>query len=168
MRFFSLSSCVIFLLLFTGCLTSTKMLGSRKNSVPRDTGITRQETRRAVKDVNYTFLDSLNENNEIVLRDTDLEKGNTEQGGSSSVSAATESLFRVQVFASNSIETIRERKKELEKSTNALVQIGYEAPYYKLYAGGFTRRQDAQVMLAKLKKIGYLDAWIVTTKDQPQ
>jgi hypothetical protein len=118
----------------------------------------------------YTFLDTINQGNEILLNDSDFgrnsQKSLNDISTSSSVSAETK--YRVQVFASNRIETVREQKKELEKKITDPVVIGYEAPYYKLFTGSFLKRQDAQLILIKVKKLGFVDAWIVSTTVVPE
>ena len=55
-----------------------------------------------------------------------------------------------------------------QKKIKEQVVIGYEAPYYKLYAGNFLKRLEAQTFLPKLKKLGFLDAWIVSTSVTPE
>ena len=117
----------------------------------------------------YTFLDTINRGNELALTIDDFEKNGEQKVAivTSHKGSGVEARYRIQVFASNRIETIREKKKELEKQIKEEVVIGYEAPYYKLYAGSFQRRQDAKIMLPKLKKLGYLDAWIVSINITP-
>ena len=75
--------------------------------------------------------------------------------------------YRIQLFASSQIEALREQKKVAEEKTNLPVFIAYEAPYYKLFAGDFIQKADAEGNLKKLKKIGYNDAWIVSSKGTP-
>jgi len=155
-------------LLLNGCLISSSVM--QKKSTDSETTVPEApiKERRTSKKVTTTFLDTLNAENEIVLQDNDFDK-NSPSTNSESVTGGSlqEQLFRVQVFASNNIENVREQKKELEKNTNEPIVIGYDAPYYKLYAGGYTKKQDAQVTLTKLKKTGYPDAWIVAVKDKP-
>lgn len=119
--------------------------------------------------VAYTFLDTINSGNELLLTDADFGKSDQKDvSDGSSGKSITETRYRIQVFASNRIETAREQKKELEKKITEQVVIGYEAPYYKLYAGSFLKRQEAQAVLIKLKKLGLIDAWIVSTSVFPE
>lgn len=116
------------------------------------------------KTIQYTFLDTVNRGKELVLTDSDF-SSETDLGtsGETGTDGVKENRFRIQVFASNRIETIREQKKELEKKITERVDMGYDAPYYKLYTGSFVKRQDAQPLLKKLKALGYVDAWVVSS-----
>jgi hypothetical protein len=120
-------------------------------------------------DVHYTYLDTLNKGNELQLSDVEL--GGQATGVANDMAravTATETRYRVQLIASSRIETLREQKKEIEKKISEPVVIGYEAPYYKLFAGNFLKRQDAQVLLPKVKRLGFQDAWVVSTKVVPE
>ena len=153
--------CVAFLVLYSGC---TVGLRQKKvaDAVPADTSLSVPETRRGSATVQYTFLDTINRGNELRLTDGDF--GKQPSAGVSAVAASAETRYRVQLLASSRIETVREKKKEVEKKISEPVMIGYEAPYYKLYAGDFLKRQDAQSFLPTLKRLGFQDAWIVSTK----
>lgn len=155
-------------LFLNGCIMSSGVLQRKTTASESNMSSGPSKERRTAKNVHSTFLDTLNVENEIVLGDNDFEKHSITAPKESGLdNSGAESLFRIQVFASNRIETVREQKKELEKYTSEQVLIGYDAPYYKLYTGGFARRQDAQSVLIKLKKSGYPDAWITTVKDKP-
>jgi hypothetical protein len=156
-------------LCISGCITSSSSL-KRKTVVqhsrqPITTAMVKEK--RATSQINYTFLDTINRENELLLTDSDFKKDIAQTQSVLSNNALPESLYRIQVFASNRIETVREQKKELEKNTDEPLFIDYDAPYYKLYAGGFSKRQEAQSTLLKLKRIGYTDAWIVSMKINP-
>ncbi len=120
------------------------------------------------KTYQYTFLDTINKGKEIFLTDADFRKSDrSTETAASSEQSVDEMRYRIQILASNRIDMVREQKKELEKKIKEDIIIGYEAPYYKLYIGNFTRRQDAQPLLLKIKKMGFNDAWIVSTAVQP-
>ncbi|MBN1308399.1 MAG: SPOR domain-containing protein [Chitinispirillaceae bacterium] len=115
--------------------------------------------------VAYTFLDTVNRGNELLLTDADFGRsGRNSVSDGTSGESITATRYRIQVLASTRIEAARVQKKELEKKIAEQVVIGYEAPYYKLFAGSFLKRQEAQALLMKLKKIGFIDAWIVSAK----
>jgi cell division septation protein DedD len=108
--------------------------------------------------VQPTYLDTINADNEVAL---------TQPEGNSLVQpqgAIDSSRFRIQLFASSQIETLREQKRYFESKIELPLYISFETPYYKLLAGDFSRREDAEAGLAKLKKLGYPDAWIVASK----
>jgi hypothetical protein len=114
-----------------------------------------------------TFIDTLNKGKEIVLSENDFASPTTAKAGNSTATTLQyESVphFRVQVFASSQSERLKEDKKKLEKQFAVPVTISFESPLFKLYAGDFSQRIGADTLLAKIKKIGYQDAWIVSTK----
>jgi len=72
--------------------------------------------------------------------------------------------FRIQTLATSDIERARVEKKQLESRTHQPVYIMFEAPYYKIQVGDFTKRPAAEEFLADFRKSGYNDAWIVTVR----
>ena len=169
-RYFFGSGVLCALVFLLGCLSTQT---SRKTRTTEDdTGIAPQVSPKEdipSPDVRYTFLDTVNRGNELVLTDEDFDKDEkTSLDVSNASNAGVTPRFRVQVFASNKIETVREQKKKLEKMIKEQVVIGYEAPYYKLYAGNFEKRDEARRILPRLKKLGYLDAWVVSTNFVPE
>ncbi|NLE01409.1 MAG: SPOR domain-containing protein, partial [Fibrobacter sp.] len=66
--------------------------------------------------------------------------------------------------ASSQIESLRAKKREIEGSIKLPLVIVFETPYYKLLAGDFAERSEAEANITKLKKMGYADAWIVSSK----
>lgn len=157
------------MLLHSGCaLTSGKKKSISESEREESLTAVAEDSERPEK-IQYTFLDTINKGNELLLTDEDFDNSNQQQV-SRAVSdvSGNETRYRVQVFASNRIETIREQKKLLEKKISEPVAIGYEAPYYKLFAGNFSKRLDATGILPKLKKLGYPDAWVVSTSSLQQ
>jgi len=156
-------------ILFTGCVLTNSQQKRTSDAPSVATAATAVEKDKTVPAVQYTFLDTLNRGNELQLSDNDFStESNRVENDIASAVTATETRYRVQLLASSRIETIREQKKEIEKKISEPVVIGYEAPYYKLYAGNFLKRQEAQVLLPKLKRLGFQDAWVVSTKAVPE
>lgn len=157
--------CILF---FTGCAVTLHQKKTDE-TVPEDSTETSPGEDKNRPAIQYTFLDTLNQGNELQLTD---EPGDKQSDRVKNAGMSTPTLsgtrYRVQLLASSRIETVREKKKEVEKNIREPVVIGYEAPYYKLYAGDFLKRQDAQALLPKLKRLGYQDAWVVATKVSPE
>ena len=157
--------CILF---FTGCAVN---LHQKKTVEPvsEDSTAASLEEDKNRPDVHYTFLDTLNQGNELQLDDEsgDIQAERMKNAGAAA-SAMSETRFRVQLLASSRIETVREKKKEVEKQIREPIVIGYEAPYYKLYAGDYLKRQEAQALLPKLKRMGFQDAWVVSTRVFPE
>lgn len=121
------------------------------------------------KDVPMTFLDSLNRGKEIGLNENEFKSAETKSGNSTptNIQSSSGARFRIQIFASSQIERLREDKKKIEKQLDLPMSIAFEAPYYKLLAGDFLQRADAEAALQKVKKLGFQDAWVVTTRALP-
>ena len=79
------------------------------------------------------------------------------------------SRFRIQILASTQEQQVRQEKNnvaakiKLANIVDLPVTVVFEPPYYKLFAGDFAQRGEAENICAQLKKIGYNDAWIVRT-----
>ena len=158
--------CILF---FTGCAVTLHQKKTEE-TVSEDSTEAFQEEDKNRPAVQYTFLDTLNQGNELHLNDESGDNKQSDRVKTTGIStpALSETRYRVQLLASSRIETVREKKKEVEKNIREPVVIGYEAPYYKLYAGEFLKRQDAQALLPKLKRLGYQDAWVVSTRVSPE
>jgi hypothetical protein len=156
--------------LVSGCFVTAAKKRNRTLSEDSDTGSSVMEKRVPKStDVQYTFLDTINRGNELALNDDDF--GNETRQNVTRISSShsgVDTRYRVQVFASYRIEAVREQKKELETKMKEELLIGYEAPYYKLFAGNFSNRKEADSLLPKLKKLGYFDAWVVSTNALPE
>ncbi len=117
-----------------------------------------------------TLLDTLNKGNEYALTESDFILQSTKTGKStvSAVQSETVTRYRVQIMAASQPERLKEDKRKLEKQISAVLTIVQEAAYYKLYAGEFNQKSDADSLLQKIKKLGYTDAWIATIKGGTQ
>jgi hypothetical protein len=113
-----------------------------------------------------TLLDTLNKGKEYALTESDFTPKVTKSGktSASTVQSETGVRYRIQIIAASQPERLKEDKKKLEKQLATVLTIVREAAYYKLYAGEFSQKSDADTLLAKIKKLGYTDAWITTTK----
>jgi hypothetical protein len=113
-----------------------------------------------------TFIDTLNKGKEYALAESDFTPQTTKSGKStvSAVQSETATRYRVQIMAASQPDKLKEDKKKLEKQISSVLSIVQEAAYYKLYAGEFNQKSDADTLLLKIKKLGYTDAWIATVK----
>jgi hypothetical protein len=116
--------------------------------------------------VQQTFLDTLNRGNEIGLSSSDFGKEIHPTVIQTVEQSATglEIRYRIQMFASSSVESLREQKRMMERKVDLPFFLSYEAPFFKLFVGDFKSRVDAETYLSKIKKHGYTDAWIVTAR----
>ena len=121
-----------------------------------------------------TFLDTLNKGREVAIRATDIVQQAAlpvAQPSDTVLSSAepkreagvVPSRFRIQVLASTQEQAVKQEKNSLSAKTSLPLAISFESPYYKLFAGDFVQRGEAENSCAQLKKMGYNDAWIVRT-----
>jgi hypothetical protein len=119
------------------------------------------------KPAGETFLDTLNRGKEIALTEKDFNPiipETTTVSQDKSGASEVPNGFRVQCFASSQIERVRAEQKNLESKVRFPVYIIFAAPYYKLLVGDFVKRSDADAATAKMKELGYADAWVMRTK----
>ncbi len=120
--------------------------------------------------IEQTYLDTLNQGQELSLTDKKMppsdvkeEKVKVEKSDVEEIKNKVDG-FRIQLMASTDIEKLRAKKDAIESELNLKIYIEHDEPYYKVYAGDFTKRGKADKALVKVKESGYPDAWIVRTK----
>jgi hypothetical protein len=116
------------------------------------------------QNVPETFLDTLNKGRELSLPDKGLSPLIAESTATASGTTEVPNGFRIQVIASSQIERVRSEQKSLESRVSYPLYIIVMPPYYKLVAGDFVKRSEADAALAKLKELGYTDAWVMRSK----
>jgi hypothetical protein len=119
------------------------------------------------KPAGETFLDTLNRGKEVALTEKDFNPiipETTAVSQDKSGESEVPNGFRVQCFASSQIERVRAEQKNIESKVRFPVYIIFAAPYYKLLVGNFVKRSDADAVAAKMKELGYADAWVMHTK----
>jgi hypothetical protein len=77
---------------------------------------------------------------------------------------STRSGFRVQVFASLSSATAEEVKDSFERELGVEAYVEYVDGMYKVRLGDFLSRREAEEFLARCRKAGHKDAWIVPAR----
>ena len=136
-----------------------------------------------------TFLDTLNKGREVVITNADfVPQSQTPAPAAAAVQSPVKvpaetaavviktepkgeagvvpSRFRIQILASTQQDQVKKEKNALASKTELPLVVSFETPYYKLFAGDFTQRSDAESNLARLKALGYNDAWIVRSAAQ--
>ena len=76
--------------------------------------------------------------------------------------------FRVQVLASKSMTKADSLSAILNTALEDSVYVIYETPNYKVRAGDFVVREDADKMRLQLQNMGYRSAWVLSTRITPQ
>jgi hypothetical protein len=131
-----------------------------------------------------TFLDTLNNGREVSLTGADFSapsvaqkpavQGNAAQQAADTLSGAitagpkheagvVPSRFKIQILAGTQEQQVKKEKNVLAAKISLPVSVSFEAPYYKLFAGDFAQRIEAETWCAQLKNLGYNDVWIVRT-----
>jgi len=115
-----------------------------------------------------TFLDSLNAGRELVLgkpvithSQAPVEQVETDvEASGADLPQLAKKTFRVQCFASKSLEMLRIEKTKLQNRVDQPVYITFQDGFYKLQVGDFPTRQAAETLQLDLKQLGYPDAWV--------
>jgi len=167
--------CAVVMSLVVGCTPYFGKKPEKTETVSQKTEIStpaviEQKQELPQKKSNLTLIDTLNKGNEIALTENDFsvevktKSGKTASGTVKSDAGTTVVQYRIQVAAASSSDKLKEDKKKLEKQLKVTLSIIQEAAYFKLYAGEFDKKNDADTMLQRIKKLGYKDAWIATAK----
>lgn len=86
----------------------------------------------------------------------------TADGAVTPASTETAQGFRVQVFSTTNIDEARTKKAEFEEAfPGEWFYLEYHAPTYKLRAGNFLTRFEAERFARTLTDQGYTEAWAV-------
>jgi hypothetical protein len=116
-----------------------------------------------------TFLDTLNKGREVSLSDKDFSPVLPESSnvsGQYTTGTVTDG-YRVQCMATSQIDKIRSEQKILEDKIKYHIYVIFNSPYYKLLIGDFVRKNEAETVAARLKEMGYADAWVTRSKINP-
>lgn len=72
--------------------------------------------------------------------------------------------FRIQVFASPSIDEATSMKNSVQLMVSDSVYVVYDPPVYKVRVGDYVSRLDANKMLSFMLDRGFPDAWVVADR----
>ncbi|KMQ49714.1 hypothetical protein CHISP_3378 [Chitinispirillum alkaliphilum] len=118
------------------------------------------------RDIQLTFLDTLNRGSEVSFSSRSssspaeaVEVISQQQF----VDASDTQRFRIQIVASTQAEMITREKENLQADSSIPLVIVFDDPFYKLFAGQFSTRAEAESKLPQVRNLGYEDAWIVDT-----
>jgi cell division septation protein DedD len=71
--------------------------------------------------------------------------------------------WRVQVFASSNLQLADEEAERLRGEVEVPVYVEFEPPFYKVRAGNFLVKQDAEEFRDAVKRRGWDSAWVTET-----
>lgn len=72
--------------------------------------------------------------------------------------------FQVQVIAVDNLVKAETVRDTLTMQIDDRVEVVFDAPNYKVRAGAFTDRYDAEKLRQKIYRLGYRSAWIVRAR----
>lgn len=72
--------------------------------------------------------------------------------------------FRIQIYASASIDEATAAQRVLRDKVPDSVYVVYDPPVYKVRVGDYASRLEANQRLTRVVNIGYDDAWVVADK----
>jgi hypothetical protein len=98
-------------------------------------------------------------------RDSAQHRGNFQPSVTPTEPAEVVAGFRVQLLSSEDIDEARTKKAEAESLfPNEWIYMVYDPPTYKIRAGNFVARFEADRFLKQAIERGYKNAWIVPEK----
>lgn len=142
-----------------GCSSSKQAQG------PSGGGVSTAELAKHEADFRPSDYDPLPDS--ISATRMEMMPGETSQPADTSQEAPLELVqgFRVQLFSSREIDEAKEKKAEAETQfPGEWFYLEYDPPIYKIRAGNFTNRFDAEQLRGLLAEKGYPDAWVVPEK----
>ncbi|MBL7960647.1 SPOR domain-containing protein [bacterium] len=71
--------------------------------------------------------------------------------------------FRVQLYSTTDYYMALGVRDEAGSKLQDDIYVDYEQPYYKVRAGNFTMRENAEEIKNIAKSLGYTDAWVIQT-----
>lgn len=91
-----------------------------------------------------------------------LEKKRREKPGWGT--AFPEKVYRVQFFASQYLDEAQQKAALVEAQLSQKTYIDYKVPYYWVKIGDCVTREEADLLLEKIKALGYRESWVVEVK----
>lgn len=148
------------LALFAGCGTA------EKTAAPRAEHSTATDLRSAEKD--FRPSDHGREAGGKRIGDEPGRNEELREADTAAVNASPEELvqgFRVQIFSTTDIDIAKARMTEAETLfPSEWFYLGYDPPVYKIRAGNFLNRLDAERFMQAAQERGFRGAWVVPEK----
>ncbi len=143
-------------LLIAGCGTTKEATPDNRNAA--DEAVRRFEAGFQPSDHDPMKLRTQNRDQ----RHPDSSSVFADRDAQSAATSETVQGFRVQVYSSTEIDAARAKKTEFEAAfPDEWFYLQYQAPTYKLRAGNFLTRFEAERFARQLTDQGYREAWAV-------
>jgi len=72
--------------------------------------------------------------------------------------------YRLQIFESTSVSKANKKMLKLKKILGDSLYMSFEAPYYKIQYGNFSKREDAEREKKSIAKKGFKNVWIIRSR----
>lgn len=108
------------------------------------------------------FFDSLYKDNEIVLKPEDFKEAGTLKQPNIKISDTL--VYQVQFFTTQNKDIADKEKRLIEEILSVPVFIVFETPSYKLRAGKYIKKEQAEDLKNKMMDLGHSQSWILQVK----
>ena len=82
-------------------------------------------------------------------------------------SLLSQRVYRVQFFATKYPDEASQVAKSVGDQLSQKAYIEYKAPYYWVRLGDCETKEEADSLLEKIKKLGYMESWVVEIEIKP-
>jgi hypothetical protein len=76
-------------------------------------------------------------------------------------------VFRVQFFATQYPDEAAQVSETIKNQLSENAYIDYKAPYYWVRVGDCITREEADILLEKVRNLGYQESWVIEAKTEP-
>ncbi|MCK4633004.1 MAG: SPOR domain-containing protein [candidate division Zixibacteria bacterium] len=168
---YSLIACVLTLILSSGCQQSKRAIG--EESTTGEESVTAQERFDPLdlpidqKVVPKEHPHSGAISGKVVFVETDTTAGDESSDSLSIVDVPDQidsvynQAYRIQLLTTKVFGESRKAREVAEEIFDRPVVVDYEVPYFKVRAGNFADRDEAEEYALRAKAAGYTNAWVV-------
>ncbi len=76
-------------------------------------------------------------------------------------------VYRVQFFATQYPDEASKVSESVKNQLSENTYIDYKAPYYWVRVGDCVSKEEAELLLEKMRNLGYQESWVVEAKIEP-
>ena len=81
--------------------------------------------------------------------------------------ALPKKVFRVQFFATQYPDEAAQVSESVKNQLSENTYIDYKAPYYWVRVGDCVTQEEADILLGKVRNLGYQESWVIEAKTEP-
>lgn len=76
-------------------------------------------------------------------------------------------VYRVQFFATQYPDEAAQVSESVKNQLSENTYIDYKTPYYWVRVGDCVTREEADILLGKIRNMGYQESWVIEAKTEP-